>query len=845
MFKNYLKIAYRNLIKQKLHSTINITGLAIGMAVSILILSYVWFHLSFDRFHSKSDQTYRVVQSFKINEKERNWGRTSYTLAAVLREEFPEIIHVARLNHYENNADIEININGKKFIEKRRGENLVRADNDIFKIFDIVLVQGDSETALEDPNSIIITEDVSRKYFGNENPMGNVINIRSVKDEKVFDFKITGVARKMPDNSHFEFKYLIPQEKSPWYWYKYASGYTYTYLTLPVDYPIEDLESKFPGIVKKHFTSDIEDWASVPYKDWLKSGGYWTLQLQGLKNIHLDQHYHSTHLVKKEDSSQVRLYSLIALFIIVLACINFVTLSTAKSGIRAKEVGVRKVNGAKRVQLIWQFLTESILLSIIALVFAVLMVLLFYKPFSKLLEIQTSFNTTVIVFMVSALFILTLLVGVIAGSYPAFFLSAFKPVNVLKGQLLGKMKGMKIRNSLVIFQFVISMVLIISSIVVYKQFVYMQNKDLGFDKGNIVIVKEVAARLWLKDRGISQEERITRMETFKQELLKNSNVTNVSYARSIQGTQGVGYDLFAVKAEGALPEKKSSVNVTHVDHDYKNLFALEIADGKNFKKSLLTPQIIEGVIINEKAANFLELKNPVGKYIYFDKWYVLIEGKWVGRKAQFPIIGVFKDFHTHNLHQAIQPTIYFPLHRGDGVSNFISVRFMPGNIRNNIAFLEKKWEEMGAIQPLEYSFFDQEFDNLYRKEKKLAQVFTFFSILALFIACLGIFGLAALTAEQRTKEIGIRKVVGASEKNVVLLLSRIYLKLLIVASLLACPVGYFIMHRWLQEFPFRIKQGADIFILTEIIVLVIVVSSVSYYLVKAAFTNPVRTLKYE
>jgi len=481
MLKNYLKIAFRRLKKQKLHSIINIAGLTIGMAVSILILSYVWFERSFDHFHSKSDQIYRVVMTAKLADSESHYENTGLGLALALKEECPEILHTARMGYLEN---AEISYNEKK-VELKIGEGAVRADNDIFKIFDIDLIHGDPETALLDPNSIIITEEESRKIFGSENPMGKFINIHFVEYDQLgvedLGLKVTGVAKAMPGNSHFEFKYLFPVDITPRRTLKFIGLIVSTYLTLPVDYPSENLEAKFPKNVKKNFSHDIEWRYKMTYDELLESGGYGKLRLQPLKHIHLDtQHYDGESIIlkKKGNLFHVQIYTVIALFIIALACINFITLSTARAGARAKEVGLRKVTGATRRQLILQFLTESIMISVIAMVFAVIMIAVFSKPFNKLLDIQTSHNMAGIVFIVTSLFVVTLIVGVIAGSYPAFFLSAFRPVEVLKGQLLEKMKGMAIRNSLVVFQFMISMILIISSIAVYKQFVYMQNKVL-------------------------------------------------------------------------------------------------------------------------------------------------------------------------------------------------------------------------------------------------------------------------------------------------------------------------------------------------------------------------------
>ena len=469
MFRNYLKIAIRNLRKNKLHSFINISGLVIGMSVSILILSYVWYELSFDRFHSNFDRIYKVV--FNTTTKNKDLDNRAYTgwgVASILKEEYPEIVHAARVTRYNTkNIDLEFSYKNKKNIEE--SINGVFADNDIFKIFDIELIYGDPETALLEPNSIVLTEEMATKYFGNEHPLGKFINVKRVDNEQVTVYEVTGVAKAMPVNSHFSFKFL---SNFPYVWRSFLGrNHCYTYVMLPLGYPSEELENKFPEMVRKHHAPSVER-SSISYDDWLESGNFLKVKLMPLRKVHLDNNYklgsHLPLLINKGNLFQVQMYTLAAILIIFLACINFITLSTARSGSRAKEVGIRKVTGARRVQLIRQFLTESILLSVIAMIIAVIMVAVISRPFNNLLRIQTFHDVTGQVFIVTSLFVVTLLVGIIAGSYPAFFLSSFRPVSVLKGQLLEKMKGVFIRNGLVVFQFLISIVLIISSVVVYK-----------------------------------------------------------------------------------------------------------------------------------------------------------------------------------------------------------------------------------------------------------------------------------------------------------------------------------------------------------------------------------------
>jgi len=849
MFRDYLKIAIRNLKKNKLHSFINIAGLAIGMAVSVLILSYVWYELSFDTFHSRSHNIYRVTQTRNLWSTGKNsfvLGATGTGLASALKEEIPEIIHIARSANLSRESEIEVQYEENKF--SVNSWDFVRADNDIFKIFDIELIYGNPETALLEPNSVVITEEESKKIFGNGNPLGKSISEHFVGNERVFQLNVTGVAKALPVNSHFHFKYLIP--------YRNKSGSfifqgTNTYLTLPEGYPPENLENKFPGIVKKYFVPGIERIAAKSYSEWLETGGVYKLGLQPLKKIHLDSKL--TELpgsrIKKESRSRVRIFAVVAFFIIVLASVNFIILSTAKAGSRAKEVGVRKVAGAGKILLMKQFLIESVLLSCISLIIAIVLILFLSKPFNNLIQIQTQFNIAGISFLVTALFLVSMFVGIFAGIYPAFVLSSFKPVNVLKGQLSEKKKRLSVRNSLVVFQFIISVLLIISGTVIYKQFVYMQHKDLGFDKEHIVIIYNIH-ELWNRKYVPSEEQEI-RLTSFRQELQRNQYIKSTSCLSALPGMWGHQWGNVRVRPERDFSKANYRINESRIDFNFAEVFQLEMAAGRNFKKTEIFPQNREGVILNEKAVKYLGMEDPVGKLIYANLADLVKNEEndfdVVRKEILIPVIGVFMDFHNRDLYSDIQPNLFTPIKKKniDIHTRFFAIRFQPGNITNNISFLKETWGKFVPDIPLEYSFFDKEFDALYNKEKKLAQIFTFFILLAIFIACLGIFGLAAFTAEQRTKEIGIRKAMGATTENIVEILVRIYLKLIIIALLIACPVGYIVMNRWLQNFPYHKNIGIAVFLIAIVIILFIVLSSVSYHSIKAALTNPARTLKYE
>jgi putative ABC transport system permease protein len=552
-------------------------------------------------------------------------------------------------------------------------------------------------------------------------------------------------------------------------------------------------------------------------------------------------------MIKKGDLFHVQIYWIIALSIIALACINFITLSTARSGTRAKEVGVRKVNGANRRQLIWQFLTESIILSIFALMLAIILIIAFAKPFNELLEIQNSYVYDGIGFIFITLLIFTLFIGMLAGSYPAFLLSAYKPVNVLKGQSGQNIKGMAIRNGLVIFQFMFSIVLIISSMIVYKQLDYLQNKQLGFEKENIIIIKNLIG-MYYEDPDMSHEDREIQFATLRQEILKSPTVVNATLMSAMPGNSARNFNI-SIHPDGAPPDTEHGIPYVNIDGSYTDVFGLEMATGNNFKNELSIPQNIEGILINEKAAQLFGFNNPVGKYVEarLNKRIITENGekKWVQEKELIPIIGVLKDFHTRDLHQDMISTIFFPQYHDNYFGFFMAVRFMPGSILENIDFLEKTWQNTGVRQTFEYEFFDKELEGLYRKEMNLNQIVRFFTLLAIFIACLGMFGLATLMAARRTKEIGVRKVNGATINEVMIMLNKNFVNRVLLAFIIACPIAYYIMHRWLENFAYRTTLSWWVFALAGGFILVIALFTVSWQSWKAAIRNPIEALRDE
>ncbi|MBN1820823.1 MAG: ABC transporter permease [Prolixibacteraceae bacterium] len=842
-----MKSTFRNLKKQKLYTGINILGLTMGMTLSVLILTYVWHERSFDRFNSNFKDTYRVIHQRNLwssGEAIGLNGASGNSLATALKDEFPEIRQIARLSYMKGENDFEIEYEEKKL--RAKPWDFLVADEGIFKVFDIEFIYGNPDNALEELNSIVLVEEESRRIFGDINPVGKFISVKDLGTGRAIPYTVSGVAKSMPVNSHFNFKFLKPLDNRL---RGLLSMQTNTYLTLSEGCEPEKLESKFPAFVKKYFAPEIEAAASKNYDEWVESGGVWRLILQPLKKIHLEYTYdiQGSQFVKGS-LFQVRILTVVAIFLIILACINFISLSTAKSGTRAKEIGIRKVSGANRKQLIRQYLTESFLFSFISVIISAVLVFLFSGLFNNLLHVNIHYDSEAVIFITTAFIIISVLVGFMAGSYPAFVLSSFMPNEVLKGQVVDKMKGIFIRYGLVVFQFSISIILIISSIVVYKQFILFDTKDLGFDKENILIVKNIDA-LWNRQyNNISEKEQ--RMATFQRELEQNQFITKSSFSSTLPCMLNDRLNRTDIEILGDTSGTRYQVDLTNIDFAFSEVFGIDVADGKNFWNEGTLPQSIEGVMMNEKAVQLTGLQNPLGKLLKLSvyKWVKSARGTDMLKpeSVTLPIIGIYKDFNSRNLYNDIWPAIY--LHFSKDTYNpiqFFSARIMPGDIAGTIAYLEDTWKKFVPDVPIEYSFYDKEFDNLYAGQKRLSQVFTFFTIMAIFIACLGILGLAAYTTEQRTKEIGIRKVMGASVKRIVKILSLIYVKILGIAVLIACPVGYILLNNWLQKYYYRINFGLTILVISVLIAAFVIFASVSYYSLKAALTNPSETLKYE
>jgi putative ABC transport system permease protein len=796
MFKNYLKTAVRNLLKYKIYSVINILGLAVGFACCILILLYVIDEISYDRYHTKVDRIYRLVTERSAGGSVTQWAVSPSAHAPSLLNAFPEIQAAVRfyktqplLRHGEHH-----------FAEKR----FFFADSSVLDVFTFPLLQGNPQTALRQPFSVLLTEQMAKKYFGEENPMGKIITY-----ENKYDFKVTGILKDPPANSHFHFDFLasfvslrevlqyLLGERALNDW---VASMHYTYLLLADGAVPSALEKRLPDYVKQYMD---EDDAAVT-----------RLLLQPLRNIHLRSHLNG-EIEANGDVAYVYIFLAVAALVLFISCSNFMNLAIARSVNRTKEVGVRKVVGAARRQLIAQFLGEATLYSFIALLFALLLVELLLPLFNALSGKPLRFGYISNWPTVAGLGALALLVGLISGSYPALFVSRFHPVAVIKGMLKSGTGGFHLRKVLIVTQFTIAIGLIVGMAVVYKQLRFVKTKNLGFQKEQIIVMPLVP-------------EIRNRYESVKQELLSNPRIVHASVSSVVPGRRPMTQ---TCTAEG-LPDGETILMPTIVvDHDFLETFGLTLSAGRNFSRAIKGDES-EAFILNEAAVKQLGWKSAIGK-----QFHVLVEPEYKGL-----IIGVVKNFHFRSLHQAIEPLV---LRIQPFWYRNLSVRVGAEDISGTLDFLQSQWREFAPGRPFEYFFLDEDFDSQYQSEERIGRILSAFAFQAIFVACLGLFGLASYFARVRTKEVGIRKALGASMANLVLLLSKEFVNLVLLANLVAWPVAYFAMNRWLQDFAYRVEIGFGVFLLAGLLALMITLVTVSFHALKAALANPVEALRYE
>ena len=810
MVTNYLKIAFRNIIRNKGYSFINIAGLAIGICCCILILLYVQDELSYDRQYEKANRTYRVfIRGVLAGGAEMNMAITTAPLAHTLLQEYPEVEQVTR---FRNFGFPVVRYQDKVFSEER----FFWADSTFFEVFTLKFLRGNPKTALTQPNTVVLTRSTAEKYFGEEDPIGKSLNTDNRRD-----YLVTGVVEDVPHNSHLHFDFLgslasYDDSRNP-FW---LSNNYYTYLVLRQGESPEELEGKLDDVVRKYVGPALLQIAGINYDQMVEAGGSYGFFLQPLTAIHLysDLDY---EIEPNGDARYVTIFAVIALAILLIACVNFMNLATARSSSRAREVGIRKTVGSSRMQLVRQFLAETIFMSMLAVALAALLVEFVLPLFNALtrknLDIHYFDNITTLPVLLG----LALLVGLVAGSYPAFFLAAFKPIAVLKASPLGSgaSRSSFLRTGLVVSQFAISIVLITGTLVVHKQLQYIQNKKLGFNKEQILVVQKT------DDIG-------ERVHGFVHELRQHASVVNVSNSTHLFGKP---FNSNAHLMAGASGEETHILWEMSVDYDFLDTYEIEMADGRFLSREFLTDS--SAIVINETAVKAFGLTDPVGK--------VLVQlGRTQDEAKNHTIIGVMKDVHFESLHQRIRP-MSVKLFRRGMLGRYVSVRLTSGNIGNTRALIEETWHKFAGPQAFESVFFDQDFARLYDNEKTTGRVLTVFAALAIFIACLGLLGLASFTAEQRTKEIGIRKVLGASVPNVVFLLSREFAKWVLAASVLAWPVAWYMLNGWLDNFAYRTMLEPANFVLAGLAALVIALLTVSYQTIRVAIANPVKALRCE
>ena len=807
MFGNYLTTALRGIWKYKAYSAINIFGLAIGIAASLLILMYVRYELSFDRYHENLERIYRINLHGSMMGQEVNAATSPYPLAATLVNEFPQVENAVRVRQFY--AEPMVQLGEIRYQET----NVFHADPSFFDIFTYEMLAGNPATALENPNSIVITESIANKYFPGGNALGQMLRFNN--DE---DFRVTGVMQDVPSNSHFHPEILVSfssddnHESQMW-----VSNNIQTYLMVRPGTDAEELAENLQTLVAKYVAPQIEQGIGITFEEFLNSGGSWGYGMTALKDIHLDARIEG-QIEPPGNAAYVYTFQAVAVFILLLACINFMNLSTARSANRAREIGVRKVMGAFQGQLIFQFLVESILITCLALLIALPLVAALLPALNgitdRTMEISMLLNPLSILYLL----VFAVLVGTISGSYPAFFLSRFHPQEVLKGALSRGGRNAWLRGGLVVFQFAISISLITATLIVFSQLSYMQNKPLGFNKDQVLVIERAFA---LDDQ----------LNSFKTRIKQLPGVVNASSSQHMPGDQS---DVNAFQVEGRPQAESYAISRFTVDYDYVETLGIEVIAGRSFSQEYTGEH--PGFILNEAAVADLSLEDPLSA--------VLLEpgGDIDELEMQAgPVIGVVRDFHFQSLHQEITPMIL----RIDDFARFVVVRLQAQNIQGTIQSIENTWQEMTGGQPFQYSFLDEDFAELHEGDQKMGEIFVGFSILAIVIACLGLYGLASYTTEQRTKEIGVRKTLGASTLDIVLLVAKDFMMLVAIALLISIPVAYLVMSEWLQLFAYRIEIGPGAFLLSGIMAIIVAFITVSYQSTLAANTNPSLTLRDE
>ncbi|MBK7628213.1 MAG: ABC transporter permease [Bacteroidales bacterium] len=808
MLKNFFINVFRNMRKQSGYVLLNVGGLAIGLTSFMFITLYVIHELSYDRFHKNYENIYSIKVVGRMAGGILDQAVTAAPMAQAMLNDYPEVLKATRVTQM---GAWLIRFGENKFNE----DGVLFADSTFFDVLDFKLISGDPKTALVRPKSMVLTEEYAKKYFGDQDPMGQKI----IVEADTILYTVTGVVQNVPDNSHIQFDMLgsmstYPGQGNNTFWLNHNF---YTYIVVKDGTDKDALQEKFREMVIKYVGPQIQQFIGYSIEDFRKAGNEFSYVLEPLKDLHL-KGATQYNLEPNGSLSTVYIFAVIALLILIIAIINYVNLATARSAGRAKEVGVRKVSGANKPGLISQFLGESLLIAALATILAILLVIAFTPAFNQLIgrELSVGLFDSYLGFL--SILLLILFVGVSAGFYPAFVLASFNPVEVLKGTLNPGSMSKRLRGILVVFQFTVSIVIIIGSIIVYRQLNYMTNKDLGFEKENLIVIRRPDAFF-------------RQMPSFRDQILQIPGVEKVGFSRAVPGTN---FNNNAFFNDEDAEKKTYLLQQTQVSFDFPEALGVKLVAGRFFSREFSTDSL--SVMINEAAVKSLGLTDPVGKYV--------LQPAGPGQFQKLKIIGVMKDFNITSMHKSIDPVIFTVLRMGGG-DQYATVRLTGNNINETIREIESKWLTFTQMQPFQYDFFTDSWNNLYRSEMKTGKIFIIFSVLAIFIACIGLLGLVTFITNKRTREIGIRKTYGASINVVLGLLSKEVIYLILISSVIAYPIAYFGSKYWLEGFASKISVSAFIYLGATLIVLIIGWLSISYQTIKAANYNPSRALRIE
>lgn len=798
MLRNLFTIAIRNIIKDKTYSAINILGLTIGITCSMFLLLYILHELSYDRFHKNADNIYRVVSDIKEPDNAFVWAVAQIPLTDELRDNYPEVKNAVRFfgtgrTLYKNGDN--------QFYE----EDFYLADSTVFDMFSYEFIAGDPATALDNPFSLVVTEKIAKKYFANaQDALG-----QSIQNQQAEEFKITGVLKDIPLNSHFRFDALISRSSQPDYQGSWGNFGVFTYIQLPEGYDLSKMYTSLDSVIKEKVDPIFAQFGiKIKY------------QLQKITDIHLYSKIQD-EAEAGGDISYIYIFGAVAAFMLIIACINYMNLATARSANRSKEVGIRKVMGSQRRQLIAQFMTESLVTACIALVLSMLLIYALLPGFNTLANKELPFSYILQPTVLFSLFGVIVFVGIVGGSYPAFYLSGFNPVSVLKGKLAAKGGSVLFRKMLVIAQFSISIFMLISTLIVYNQLQYIRNKDLGFDKSRVI-------RLNLSEQAMRDKGQV-----LVDRLKQSTEVAGVGMANASPG-QGISKNLLKVEdEEGKLTDR--GVDLFNADFDFVKAMGMHIVVGRDFSRDIASDTTY-AVLVNEAMVKRMGWTNPLGKKFIFQRG-------GDNPDIEKRVVGVIKDYHQNSLYDAIEPLMII-LNKNQ---NYVFVRTREGDVHQSLAAIEKGWKEIFPNSSFEYNFLDQDFNSQYKADEKRSQIFTMFSGLTVLIACLGLLGLAAFTTEQRTKEIGVRKVVGANVSSLVVLVSKEFFVLVGIGMVLAFPAAWYFTENWLQNFAYRIDLSGEwlTFVISALLAFVITLITVGYHVIRAASANPVHALRDE